>query len=58
MSVKQLAQALHVPANRISAIVARDGAITSETAMRLGQRFSTTPEYWLNMQTQFDLESE
>jgi len=57
MSRNQLAIALHVPANRISAIVAGERSITGETALRLGRYFGTTPEYWLNLQAHFDLET-
>jgi addiction module HigA family antidote len=52
-----LAQALHVPANRISSIVAGQRGITGETALRLARYFNTTPDYWINMQAQYDLET-
>lgn len=57
ISMNRLAQALHVPANRISAIVAGHRAITGETALRLARYFNTTPDYWINMQAQYDLET-
>jgi len=57
ISMNRLAQALHVPANRISAIVAGERSITGETALRLARYFNTTPGYWMGMQTQFDLET-
>ena len=57
MSMNRLALALHVPANRISGIVAGQRAITGETALRLGRYFNTTPDYWINMQAQYDLET-
>jgi addiction module HigA family antidote len=57
ISMNRLAQALHVPANRISAIVAGRRAVTGETALRLARYFGTTPGYWIGMQTQFDLET-
>ena len=57
MSINQLAQALRLPANRISGIVAGDRAITGETALRLARYFGTTPGYWIGMQAQYDLES-
>ena len=57
MSMNRLAQALHVPANRISGIVAGQRAITGETALRLARYFHTTPGYWIGMQAQFDLET-
>ena len=57
MSMNRLAQALHVPANRISGIVAGQRAITGETALRLARYFNTTAGYWIGMQAQFDLET-
>jgi addiction module HigA family antidote len=57
ISMNRLAQALHVPSNRISGIVAGQRAITGETALRLARYFNTTPGYWIGMQAQFDLET-
>lgn len=53
----RLAHALQVPANRISGIVAGQRGITGETALRLARYFNTTPDYWINMQAQYDLET-
>jgi addiction module HigA family antidote len=47
----------HVPANRVSGIVAGQRAITVETALQLARYFNTTPGYWIGMQAQFDLET-
>jgi addiction module HigA family antidote len=57
MSMNQLAHDLRVPANRISAIVAGTRSITGETALRLSLYFGTTPDYWMNMQARYDLET-
>jgi addiction module HigA family antidote len=57
LSMNRLAAGLHIPANRISAIVAGKRSITAETALRLARYFGTTPAYWMNMQAQFDLET-
>lgn len=57
MTMNQLAKALRVPANRISAIVAGDRGITGETALRLARYFGTTPGYWIGMQAKFELET-
>jgi antitoxin HigA-1 len=57
LSMNQLAHEIHVPANRISAIVAGKRSITGETALRLSRYFGTTPAYWMNLQAHFDLES-
>lgn len=55
MSARQLAEALDIPANRISEIVRERRDITADTAMRLSQYFGTTPELWLNLQNAHDL---
>lgn len=55
LSANKLATELHVPANRISAIVNGTRGITADTAMRLGRYFNTTAEFWLNLQTTHDL---
>lgn len=57
ISMNRLAKELRVPANRISAIVAGQRAITGETALRLGRYFGTTPDYWINLQARYDLEA-
>jgi len=57
ISMNRLSQEIHVPANRVSSIIARQRSITGETALRLARYFGTTPEYWLNMQTRYDLET-
>jgi addiction module HigA family antidote len=51
-----LALALRVPANRISQILAHRRAVTAETALRLARHFGTTPQFWLALQTTYDLE--
>lgn len=55
MSSNALAAAIHVPANRISGIVAGKRNITADTALRLACFFGSTPEFWLNLQQQYDL---
>ena len=50
-----LARALAVPANRISGIVNGSRAITADTALRLGRYFGTSPELWLDLQSDFEL---
>lgn len=56
ISLNELARALRVPMNRISAIVNGKRAITVDTAMRLARYFGTSPQYWLNLQSAYDLE--
>jgi len=55
-SINRLAKELRVPANRLSQIVHGRRGITPDTSLRLGRYFGFSPEYWLNMQTHFDLE--
>jgi addiction module HigA family antidote len=55
MTANAFAQALHVPANRITAILNGSRSITADTALRLSHFFGTTPEFWLNLQTAYDL---
>ena len=55
MSARALAAKIGVPANRLTEIIAERRGITADTAIRLGRYFGTTPEFWLNMQTTFDL---
>ena len=55
MSVNALALALRVPANRLGDIVRQRRAVTVDTALRLGRFFGTTPEFWLNAQTAYEL---
>ena len=55
LTMNRLALDLRVPANRISAIVHGHRAITPDTALRLGQYFNTTPRFWMNLQTNYDL---
>jgi addiction module HigA family antidote len=42
--------------NRISAVVNGKRSITTDTAMRLARYFGTSPQYWLNLQSAYDLE--
>ena len=55
LSASALARALGVPPNRVTEIVAGDRAVTAETALRLARCLRTTPEFWMNLQTAYDL---
>ena len=55
MSAHALAMALHVPAPRINDIVRERRAVTPDTALRLARYFDTSAQFWLNLQTSFDL---
>lgn len=56
LSMNRLALDLRVPATRIAEIVHERRAITPGTALRLARLFGTTPEFWLSLQTHYDLE--
>src|SRR6266568_7620136 len=55
MSAAELARQLKVPTNRITAILNGQRSITGDTALRLAHFFGTTPEFWLNLQSLYDL---
>jgi antitoxin HigA-1 len=55
MNPHQLAMALRVPPNRIAQIIEGRRAITAETALRLGRYFGVNPQFWLNLQSGYDL---
>lgn len=55
MSAAELGRRLRVPANRITEILNGQRAITGDTALRLGHFFHTSPEFWLNLQSIYDL---
>ncbi|MGH7043415.1 MAG: HigA family addiction module antitoxin [Acetobacteraceae bacterium] len=51
----ELARQIDVPPNRIGQIIAGKRAITGDTALRLGHWFGVDPQFWLNLQAQFEL---
>jgi addiction module HigA family antidote len=53
-----LAKKLHVPRTRIERLAAETTAVTPDTALRLARFFGTTPQFWMTMQTSFDLAVE
>ena len=55
MSAAELARQLKVPTNRITGILNGQRAITGDTALRLGHYFGTSPEFWLNLQSLYEL---
>jgi len=56
ISQYRLAKDISVPPRRINEIVHGKRAITADTALRLGRFFSMSPQFWLNLQTRYDLE--
>jgi addiction module HigA family antidote len=57
LSANKLSLDLRVPATRIGEIIRSEKprAVTSDTALRLGRYFNTSPEFWINLQTAYDL---
>jgi addiction module HigA family antidote len=56
ISQYRLAKDISVPPRRINEIVHGKRSITADTALRLGRFFAVTPQFWLNLQTRYDLE--
>lgn len=57
MSQYHLAKAINVPPRRINEIIHGKRRITADTALRLGRFFSMEAQFWMNLQTRFDLEA-
>lgn len=55
INATSLAKILGVPVNRVTGIINCKRSITANTALRLSRYFGTTPEFWLNLQSSFDL---
>lgn len=55
LSANRLALELRVPVTRISEIANERRGITAETALRLGRYFGTSPEFWINLQKNYEL---
>jgi addiction module HigA family antidote len=55
MSAAELARQLDVPTNRITQILNGTSAITGDTALRLAHFFGTSAQFWLNLQSLYDL---
>lgn len=55
LSANALATELRVPATRIGAIIKGRRGVTADTALRLSRYFGTTPEFWINLQSAYEL---
>lgn len=55
LSAAELARHLNVPTNRVTGILNGQRAITGDTALRLGHFFGTSAEFWLNLQSLYEL---
>ena len=56
ISQYRLAKDISVPPRRINEIVHGKRSVTADTALRLGRFFNMSPQFWLNLQTRYDLE--
>ena len=57
LSQYRLAKEIHVPARRINEIVHGTRGVSADTALRLARFFGTSERFWMNLQTQFDLDT-
>ncbi|PWB57738.1 MAG: addiction module antidote protein, HigA family [Nitrosomonadales bacterium] len=55
LSANAFAKALDVPANRITAILNEQRGITADTALRFARFFGTTPDFWMSLQSSYDV---
>lgn len=55
LSANAFAKALDVPANRITSILKGQRGITADTALRLAKFFGTTPDFWMSLQSSYDV---
>ena len=55
ISLNRLARDIRIPMNRISAIVNGKRSITADIALRLALFFGTSPQYWMNLQSNYDI---
>lgn len=55
ISINALARDLHVPVSRVSKIVNEERGITADSAMRLARYFGMSAEFWMNLQSRYDL---
>lgn len=55
ISAAELARQIDVPVNRVTSIINGQRGITADTALRLGHWFGTSPQFWMNLQQQYEL---
>ena len=55
LTQRQLADAIHVPYQRVNELVNGKRGITPSTALRFARYFNMTPDYWMNLQLRWDL---
>ena len=57
LSANAFAKVLDVPTNRITAILNEQRGVTADTALRLARFFGTTPDFWMSLQTSYDVKN-
>jgi addiction module HigA family antidote len=55
MSARQFARALHVPVNRITQVLNEQRGVSADTALRLSRYFGTSAEFWMDLQSDYEL---
>lgn len=55
LSARALAKHLGIPPNRMTGILNETRGVTADTALRLSRYFGTTPEFWMNLQSAYEL---
>ena len=55
LSARAFARALDIPVNRITQILREERGVSADTALRLGRYFGTSPELWMDLQSDYEL---
>lgn len=55
LSARKFAEHIQVPHNAVTGIMNGERSVSAQMAIRLGQAFGTTPQYWMNLQAIYDL---
>jgi antitoxin HigA-1 len=55
LGARKFGEHIHVPHNAVTGIMNGERSVSAQMAIRLGQAFGTTPQYWLNLQAIYDL---
>jgi addiction module HigA family antidote len=55
MSARAFARALDIPVNRVTQILREQRGVSADTALRLGRYFGTSPEFWMDLQSDYEL---
>ena len=55
ITAAELSRQIDVPVNRVTGIINGQRGITADTALRLGHWFGTSPQFWMNLQQQYEL---